>query len=84
VVGPVERLTFAAVDWGTTLVAISDADDPKRAVPASLLSGSESLTSAAPSVRQNTSDRQSLRDYIVGSVSRFTAGCQVQDYKFSI
>src|SRR5437660_843584 len=47
----------ASVVSGRMLVSISVAADPERnfAVPASLMADDESLTKAAPSMRQNTS-----------------------------
>src|SRR6266404_5013247 len=55
--GPVGRLMLASVACGRMLVSISvaAAEEPSRAVPASLPSDEESLTSAVPSARQKTS-----------------------------
>src|SRR5438552_18093396 len=56
VVGAGLRLIAGSVVCGRMLVSISVAADVASfAVPASLLSDAESLTSAAPSARQNTS-----------------------------
>ena len=58
VVGAVPRLRPALVVWGRMLVSISVANwaEPSCAVPASLLSGDESLIRAAPSARQKASE----------------------------
>ncbi len=55
VVGAVAQFMAAPVVCGRMLVSISVAVDPSFAVPASLPSNEESLTSAVPSARQNTS-----------------------------